>query len=174
MAGLFPVTLIKEPEAAALYTIRSLDFCLNVGDAFVICDAGGGTVDLISYEVTAMTPNLKIRELVPGTGTYPALALWREGYPWGQRFTLIVGGMAGSLGLNQRFVEAVKTLVGKDQFHELQKTKGFFRAEKEFDRVIKKAFRGEPSEEYFVNFPMAALEDNPEAGLESNAWMMTE
>lgn len=48
MAGLFPVTLIKEPEAAALHTLHDLTFSLRAGDAFVICDAGGGTVDLIS------------------------------------------------------------------------------------------------------------------------------
>jgi hypothetical protein len=38
-----------------------------VGDAFVLCDAGGGTVDLISYEVDSVTP-LELKELVPGTG----------------------------------------------------------------------------------------------------------
>jgi hypothetical protein len=67
-AGISPVSLIKEPEAAALYTLRSLDFSLNVGDAFVICDAGGGTVDLISYEVVATRPRLELKELVPGSG----------------------------------------------------------------------------------------------------------
>ena len=69
-AGFSPVTLIKEPEAAALYTMHSLDFTLKVGDAFVVCDAGGGTVDLISYEVTGLTPSLQLKELVPGTGKF--------------------------------------------------------------------------------------------------------
>ena len=68
MAGFSPATLIKEPEAAALYTIRCQDFALQEGDAFVVCDAGGGTVDLISYEVTELNPSLKLKELVPGTG----------------------------------------------------------------------------------------------------------
>jgi hypothetical protein len=45
-----------------------------VGDAFVICDAGGGTVDLISYEVTALDP-LELKELIPGTGTFSLLDL---------------------------------------------------------------------------------------------------
>ena len=150
IAGMFPVTLIKEPEAAALYTMHSLDFALTVGDAFVVCDAGGGTVDLISYEVVAITPNLQLRELVPGTG-----------------------GMAGSLGLNQRFLDAVKNLVGEDQYHELRKTKGFWHAEKCFDREIKKAYRGDQNEEHFVTFPMANLEDDPANGLASNMWRMT-
>jgi hypothetical protein len=33
----------------------------------VLCDAGGGTVDLISYEVDSVTP-LELKELVPGKG----------------------------------------------------------------------------------------------------------
>lgn len=63
-----PVTMIKEPEAAALYTMHSLNFALRVGDAFVLCDAGGGTVDLITYEVLKLEPALELKELVPGAG----------------------------------------------------------------------------------------------------------
>ena len=69
IAGFFPVELIKEPEAAALHTMHSLGFGLNVTDAFVVCDAGGGTVDLISYEVVGINPT-KLKELVPGTGNF--------------------------------------------------------------------------------------------------------
>jgi molecular chaperone DnaK (HSP70) len=65
---MFPVTLIKEPEAAALYILYLLDFILDIGDAFLVCDAGGGTVDLISYEVEEVRPHLKLKELVPGSG----------------------------------------------------------------------------------------------------------
>lgn len=81
--------------------------------------------------------------------------------------------MAGSLGLNQRFVETVKNLVGEDQFHDLKKTKGFWLAEKAFDKEVKKAFRGRLTEEFFINFPMASLDDNPDLGLESNTWRIT-
>ena len=75
--------------------------------------------------------------------------------------------------LNQRFVEAVKDLVGEDQYHDLRKTKGFWLAEKCFDREIKKAYRGDPNEEYFLTFPTASLEDGLCAGLVSNTWRMT-
>jgi molecular chaperone DnaK (HSP70) len=75
MAGIFPVTLIKEPEAAALYTLNSLDFSLKEDDAFVVCDAGGGTVDLISYEVVSTVPKLELREIVPGSGEQNPLKL---------------------------------------------------------------------------------------------------
>lgn len=43
---------------------------IQVGDAFVICDAGGGTVDLISYEITALSPRLDLKELVTGKGLF--------------------------------------------------------------------------------------------------------
>lgn len=33
----------------------------------MLCDAGGGTVDLISYEVDSVDP-LELKELVPGKG----------------------------------------------------------------------------------------------------------
>jgi len=81
--------------------------------------------------------------------------------------------MAGSLGLNQRFEEAVKNLVGEDQYVGLRKTKGYSLALKSFDREVKRSFRGDPTEEYFVNFPMASLEDDPDAGLEANCWRLT-
>lgn len=68
MAGIRPVNLIKEPEAAALWTAKNLSVALEQNDAFVVCDAGGGTVDLISYQVEATTPRLQVKELVPGTG----------------------------------------------------------------------------------------------------------
>ena len=68
-AGLGPVRLVKEPEAAALFTLHQMgDQGLEVGDAFVICDAGGGTVDLISYEITSLKP-FALKELVAATGT---------------------------------------------------------------------------------------------------------
>lgn len=85
----------------------------------------------------------------------------------------LTGGMAGSLGLNQRFEEAVKNLVGDDQYADLRKTKGYSLALKSFDREVKRSFRGDLNEEYFVNFPMASLEDDPDAGLEANCWRLT-
>lgn len=44
--------LISEPEAAALYCEKKCDqFAIGHGQKFMICDAGGGTVDLIVFEV---------------------------------------------------------------------------------------------------------------------------
>lgn len=78
--------------------------------------------------------------------------------------------MAGSLGLNQRFEAAVKDLVGEDQYFHLRKTKGFEQARVQFDRLVKRAFRDDPDEEWFINFPMANLADDPEKNLMSRTW----
>lgn len=83
------------------------------------------------------------------------------------------GGMVGSLWLNKRFEQTVESLVGASQFHHLQKTKGFRLAVQYFDQFVKTAFRGDSDEEYFVNFPMANLEDNESKNVFSNCWMMT-
>ncbi|KAK4234783.1 hypothetical protein C8A03DRAFT_37410 [Achaetomium macrosporum] len=77
---------VPEPEAAAIAVLpqllqhRDLKLCrpsppsvrerpteLQVGDVIVVCDCGGGTVDLISYELESLAPP-RIRECVPGEG----------------------------------------------------------------------------------------------------------
>jgi hypothetical protein len=80
--------------------------------------------------------------------------------------------MAGSLGLNRRFEQSVKEVVGEDQFYHLRKTKGFEQAVLQFDQSIKTAFRGDTDEDYYVNFPMVNLEDDPVNNLASNCWNM--
>jgi hypothetical protein len=40
----------------------------------VLCDAGGGTVDLISYEIMKLNP-LEVKELVHGTGRQKPLPM---------------------------------------------------------------------------------------------------
>lgn len=80
--------------------------------------------------------------------------------------------MAGSLGLNKRFAQAVKNIVGEDEYYHLCKTKGFEEAMNQFDKNIKTAFRGDPDEDYYVNFPMANLSDDPANRLVANCWNM--
>ncbi|KLU92190.1 hypothetical protein MAPG_11136 [Magnaporthiopsis poae ATCC 64411] len=67
------ISTVTEPEAAAIYTLRSMAESsskveIDVGDTFVLCDAGGGTVDLISYKVTHIAPHFHIEEAVVGYG----------------------------------------------------------------------------------------------------------
>ncbi|OTA63748.1 actin-like ATPase domain-containing protein [Hypoxylon sp. EC38] len=63
------LSFITEPEAAALATFSDMRRRpdVEVGDAFIVADCGGGTVDLISYEVSGIDP-LEVRECVEGTG----------------------------------------------------------------------------------------------------------
>ena len=62
--------LLLEPEAAALFTLEHYKLRgLKKNDTLVVCDAGGGTVDVISYKVTAVVPRLRIQELTVATGT---------------------------------------------------------------------------------------------------------
>ncbi|KAG2232417.1 hypothetical protein INT48_005720 [Thamnidium elegans] len=62
--------LISEPEAAALYCERTCDkFNMLNGEEFMICDAGGGTVDLIVFRVEMdASGNRKFRESTKGVG----------------------------------------------------------------------------------------------------------
>ncbi|KAF4438660.1 Hsp70 family [Fusarium acutatum] len=149
-AGVYPVMLIKEPEAAALYTFKTQQRALNAGDCFVVCDAGGGTVDLISYEVVATEPTLDLAEVVPGSGN-----------------------MSGSMGLNKRFAEAVKNLIGEEEWLCVKNTAAWAKAEHQFDQEIKTAFAGDLDEEYVVNFPGANLPDDEDEGLRRDSWFMS-
>jgi hypothetical protein len=50
------IGIVSEPEAAVIYALDSLDpHSLEVGDHFILCDAGGGTVDLISRSYFPLT-----------------------------------------------------------------------------------------------------------------------
>ncbi|KAI0430736.1 hypothetical protein F5Y09DRAFT_355703 [Xylaria sp. FL1042] len=50
------LAFISEPEAAAIATVPELQNRgdLQVGDSFIVLDAGGGTVDIISYRVNGV------------------------------------------------------------------------------------------------------------------------
>lgn len=57
---------ISEPEAAAIATLQDVTTQPDIkkGDTFIICDAGGGTADVITY----MLDDLKLREAIEGEG----------------------------------------------------------------------------------------------------------
>ena len=84
--------IISEPEAAAVYALDVLDpHTIEVGDTFVLCDAGGGTIDLISYTVTTLKPQLEIIEATAGTGM-----------------------LCGSTFLNRRFGKFLEEKLGRE------------------------------------------------------------
>ncbi|KAF9536085.1 hypothetical protein EC957_000487, partial [Mortierella hygrophila] len=60
--------LVSEPEAAALYCERACkQYDLQDGDRFMICDAGGGTVDLIVYDISS-SQGRHLSEVTKGHG----------------------------------------------------------------------------------------------------------
>ncbi|KAJ4416814.1 hypothetical protein N0V82_006543 [Gnomoniopsis sp. IMI 355080] len=124
MAGLSDkIQLVTEPEAAALATLsgKAETSSLKTGDVFVVCDAGGGTVDLISYEIKSTEP-LLMGGCVPGAGD-----------------------LCGSVFLNIAFTRYIKTLVGETQYEEI-KPRNKIKMEAEFEIGPKRRFRGDSSE----------------------------
>lgn len=63
------VIAISEPEAAATCVIQKMPrHDLREDDCFIVVDAGGGTVDLISYRVKGLHPSLEVSEAAQGSG----------------------------------------------------------------------------------------------------------
>ncbi|KAF5002780.1 hypothetical protein FDECE_10525 [Fusarium decemcellulare] len=61
--------LVQEPEAAALASLFQHNSFPEIqkNESFIVCDAGGGTVDVITYKVISESP-FKIEECVEGDG----------------------------------------------------------------------------------------------------------
>ncbi|KAL3432223.1 hypothetical protein BDV09DRAFT_134023 [Aspergillus tetrazonus] len=62
--------VLNEPEAAAAYILEACSGRkkLSTGEVFMVCDAGGGTVDAITYRVCQQHP-FRVEEVVPPTGS---------------------------------------------------------------------------------------------------------
>ncbi|KAH0366906.1 actin-like ATPase domain-containing protein, partial [Aureobasidium melanogenum] len=143
--------MISEPEAAAIYALNSMaqdSNMLQVGDNFIVCDAGGGTVDLISYEIRSRSP-LSLEESSPGTGA-----------------------LCGGVFLNLRFQELVKSRMGAAAFKQLctRKPKSWAIALKYFEDYVKKNFDPLESQiEYddnMFNVPLPGADDDTAAGID--------
>ncbi|KFY95920.1 hypothetical protein V500_02611 [Pseudogymnoascus sp. VKM F-4518 (FW-2643)] len=85
-SALFSQTL--SPFVLSLSLTRLFQLTQQNGDTFVVCDAGGGTVDLITYQVRSVEP-LNLCEVVQGDG-----------------------GICGAAILNKRFEAFIKHRLG--------------------------------------------------------------
>ncbi|OQO13037.1 hypothetical protein B0A48_02501 [Cryoendolithus antarcticus] len=144
------IKLISEPEAAAVYALKMTPpKGLKRGDNIIVCDAGGGTVDLISYKVTSLNP-LRVEESAVGSG-----------------------GLCGSAFLNYRFADYIKARIGPQVFENMKekKPKTWQMALKYFEEFVKRNFNEEEHSE--VNVPLPGLPDDEEAGIDSGFLMMT-
>lgn len=144
------IQMISEPEAAAVYTLKAIQpNHLKIGDNFIVCDGGGGTVDLIAYKIVSLKP-LQVEESAVGTG-----------------------GLCGSAFLNYRFEEHVKNRIGQARFNEMKLKKGktWQMGLRFFEEFVKRNFNEDEHSE--VNVPFPGLPDDEEAGLDSGFLLMT-
>ena len=141
--------LLSEPESAAIYTLKNLDAsnsAIRIHDIVVICDAGGGTVDLISYEVHNIHPSLSVTECAPGTGDY-----------------------CGSTFIDQEFERLFKTRMGNHV--ERLTVNSFQQVVKNFE-LCKVAFRNDPAiPKFYVNVP--TIGDLEDAGIYGGMFEIT-
>jgi len=135
------VSLVSEPEAAALAEFKDKlkkGDPLKKDDIFIICDAGGGTVDLISYKVKSSDP-LEIEECTAGKG-----------------------GLCGSAYIDMGFEKFVKLKVGKDKYGKI-KERYRKRMMLDFEAQVKRNFGGQ--DEDMRSVELIGVEDNPEEGI---------
>ncbi|KAM0391993.1 hypothetical protein ACHAQC_006802 [Fusarium culmorum] len=79
--------LVQEPEAAALACLfqRNSSPEIKMNESFVVCDAGGGTVDVISYKVVSEKPFM-LDECATGEGKLSGAFLIDEAFDAYLRF----------------------------------------------------------------------------------------
>ncbi|KAI7459930.1 actin-like ATPase domain-containing protein [Hortaea werneckii] len=138
------IMVISEPEAAAVYALQAIQpNDLKVGHNFVVIDAGGGTVDLITYSITQLTP-LRLEEVVRGSG-----------------------GCCGAASLNVRFEDFIRQKLGDRAFQQLRskKPRSLMVTLKYFEDYVKRTF--DPQQDDMFNVPFPGVEDNVEAGVDS-------
>ncbi|KAL2857180.1 hypothetical protein BJY01DRAFT_159458 [Aspergillus pseudoustus] len=128
------LTFAPEPEAAALATLCEHGKDINTDDVYVICDAGGGTVDLISYRVGELDP-IELHEAVVGTG-----------------------GLCGGIFIDEAFEAICKYRLGR-QWSNLSQAgiKAIMKGEWEY--AIKPQYRPKPNDNkmYIVSIPAEAF-----------------
>jgi len=115
----------------------------------IVCDAGGGTVDLISYKITRLEP-LQVIESVKGNG-----------------------GLYGGVFVNERFEACVKARLGLERFHNYksQKPKAWRMAVDYFEDRVKRWFGSTSMDVFEVPFP--GIPDNEIAGIEDGCFILT-
>lgn len=115
------VKFITEPEAAAVaeLQLRISNGQIGKSDCVIICDAGGGTVDLVSYQVR----NLEPMEL--------------------DQAVVADGGLCGSSYIDEAFIEQVKDVLQSD-WDKLSRS-AREEIKERFAYSIKPAFDGRPT-----------------------------
>ncbi|KAK1974491.1 hypothetical protein LZ30DRAFT_754679 [Colletotrichum cereale] len=141
LAGETVLSFISEPEAAALATMYDFNYRPDVekGDHFVICDAGGGTVDIITYEITGTSP-MAVRESVRGDGR-----------------------LCGGVFLDQAFIELMRSKVTPSIWDALPKDEVQKFLNGDWEHGIKKQFHGQ-QKDWVVTLPPGCGRNNGKGG----------
>ncbi|EJP64405.1 Hsp70-like protein [Beauveria bassiana ARSEF 2860] len=142
------LTLVSEPEAAALFCSKTGLLNLKVHDAVLIVDCGGGTVDLIAYEVEEENP-FTVAECTAGSGD-----------------------SCGSTALNRNFSNILRTKIRKMKLPEGSKTAGrvYAKCIMDFENRIKADFRNN-GQKWAVDVGIEA--EYPDAGIEEGYMTFT-
>ncbi|CAG8300912.1 unnamed protein product [Penicillium salamii] len=123
------LTLLSEPEAAAVYAIQTIQpNSIKMNDCLVVCDAGGGTVDIITYQITQTEP-LRFSEVTEGTGA-----------------------VCGSVMLDVRFEELLQRIYKDDYSREIPQG-ALNCARRYWQDYIKPTYRGSLDEKEFEETP---------------------
>ncbi|KAK8104112.1 uncharacterized protein PG998_011145 [Apiospora kogelbergensis] len=142
------LTLVSEPEAAALFCSKTGLLNIKVHDAVLIVDCGGGTVDLIAYEVEDENP-FTVAECTAGSGD-----------------------SCGSTALNRNFSNILRTKIRKMKLPDGSKTAGrvYAKCIMDFENRIKADFRNN-GQKWAVDVGIEA--EFPEAGIEEGYMTFT-
>lgn len=66
------INLVPEPEAAAMLTLNTsaseIESLVKANTGVLVCDCGGGTVDITSYTIASTSPSLVLNESCGGAG----------------------------------------------------------------------------------------------------------
>ncbi|KAI9271875.1 hypothetical protein BDA99DRAFT_602599 [Phascolomyces articulosus] len=135
------LTLISEPEAAAIYCEETMaeQVQLKHSDRFMVCDAGGGTVDLIVFQI-------KYVEDGKTTGGNSSRRKKRQL----KEVTRSTGESCGSVFLDRRFQELLKKKLGSKVMNKITERE-MYGMVKSFINSIKPEFNG--VDDHFVELP---------------------
>ncbi|KAI9829931.1 MAG: hypothetical protein M1819_005903 [Sarea resinae] len=142
------LTLVTEPEAAAMFCSKTGLLNLKIHDAVLIVDCGGGTVDLIAYEVEEEEP-FTVAECTAGSGD-----------------------SCGSTALNRNFSNILRAKIRKMKLPDGSKTAGkvYAKCIMDFENRIKADFRNN-GQKWAVDVGIEA--EFPEADIEEGYMTFT-
>ncbi|KAF2463990.1 actin-like ATPase domain-containing protein [Lindgomyces ingoldianus] len=141
--------MVTEPEAAAIYSLKEMQEGakrddVQVGDNFVLCDAGGGTVDLISYTITQIQPVFEIEEAAIGSGD-----------------------KCGATYVDKEFLSWLERWIGKDAYELIpaEKTRHGSQMMNAFE-MVKHTFMGDDSDNEIRLPRECGIEDDEERNID--------